>query len=178
MQASRPAASQKNSPILVVLLAALGGCALACCGVGTLLLPPAIQATREAQRRQQTAKNLKQIGQALQNYHATHAVPLNEDNRELLAGLELPESPIEKSATEFKNNWLDEHPDEAIEFKEIPTIEKTASGWHAVFHAGPLPTEPEGEAPRSLHVYMDTDGGLIEVVLGSDEATRPGPERQ
>ncbi len=66
--------ARKSRTILVIVLAALGGCTLACCGVGAILLPPAIQQAREAKRRQQAAENLRQIGIALQNYHDNHTV--------------------------------------------------------------------------------------------------------
>ncbi len=68
-----PNGSQKSRTLLIVLFAALGGCALLCCGVGGVLLPPAIQAAREAHARQRAAENLRQIEQALRNYHQTHA---------------------------------------------------------------------------------------------------------
>jgi len=59
------------SPVMIVVLVVLAGSAMLCCGIGAVLLPPAIQQAREAQKRQQAAENLRQIGLALQNYHDT-----------------------------------------------------------------------------------------------------------
>lgn len=60
------------SPVMIAVLVVLAGSAMLCCGIGAVLLPPAIQQAREATRRQQAAENLRQIGIALQNYHDTH----------------------------------------------------------------------------------------------------------
>ncbi len=67
--------SKGRGPVLVILLAAVMGSAVMCCGIGTALVLPAIQAGREAKRRQEVQENLEQIGLALQNYHETHAIP-------------------------------------------------------------------------------------------------------
>jgi cell division protein ZipA len=86
-----PEGTQKSRTVLIILLAALGGCMVACCGVGAILLPPAIQQAREAKRRQQAAENLRQIGIALQNYHDTHAGPATGRPDDMI----LPSTPSE-----------------------------------------------------------------------------------
>ena len=61
MQPGKPDPSVKGRAMYIAVLAACGGSVLACCGVGVLFLPPAIQQAREARRRQQTVNNLRQI---------------------------------------------------------------------------------------------------------------------
>ena len=61
------------SPMMVIVLVIAAGSTVLCCGIGTVLLPPAIQQAREAKRRQQAAENLRQIGRAFHNYHETHS---------------------------------------------------------------------------------------------------------
>jgi type II secretory pathway pseudopilin PulG len=65
---------QKNRTftIGVIFLAVLAGMTFFCCGGVAVLLPPAIQAAREAARRQQARDNLRQIGEALRNYQDRH----------------------------------------------------------------------------------------------------------
>lgn len=113
MPTSKPNGSRKNHTVLIVLLSALGGCALLCCGVGAVFLPPAIQAAREVRARQRAAENLRQIGQALHNYHQTYAgqmpadgmtVPLQYAENQENAALD-PEFPVVEGEYQITPEW-------------------------------------------------------------------------
>ena len=64
-------ALRNNNTLVIVLLALafVSGSALFCCGGGAVFLLPAIQHAREAVRRHEARNNLRQIGEALKNYH-------------------------------------------------------------------------------------------------------------
>lgn len=87
----RPDSTPKTRTILIIVLTVVGGCMVACCGVGAIFLPPAIQQAREAKRRQQVAENLRQIGVALQKYHDTCAGQKTETPDSMI----LPSAPSE-----------------------------------------------------------------------------------
>ena len=158
--------------VVLVVLAVLAGSVVLCCGIGAILLPPAIQQAREAHRRQQAANNLKQLSAALRNYHDTHKVTGNKNGGDK-PGQEkaLSKTQIEALAVQSKEKWLAEHHEEDIKFSTISTVEETANGWHVIFETVRLPGEPEDGSLHLLHVYLDGKGELIEVVPGPDEST-------
>jgi hypothetical protein len=74
VQRSKVSQSKENKFLVLVLLILAGVASLAViCGTGVLLAIPAIQQSREAQRRQEASDNLRQIGRALQNYHQSYS---------------------------------------------------------------------------------------------------------
>jgi type II secretory pathway pseudopilin PulG len=63
--------TNRTLTIGVIIFALLAGMTFFCCG-GVALLLPAVQAAREAARRQQAENNIRQIGEALRNYQDQH----------------------------------------------------------------------------------------------------------
>ena len=85
----------------------------------------------------------------------------------------LTQDQVTKLATEFKTEWLKQHPDEAqlTGKSTVRDIKSTSTGWHVIFEWVTLPGEPEGESHHFLHVYIDSKGKLEEIVRGPDEIT-------
>ena len=64
-------APRNNSLVIVlIVLAVVAGGALLCCGGGLVFF--GVQQARDAMRRQQVQNNLRQLSEALRNYHDAH----------------------------------------------------------------------------------------------------------
>jgi hypothetical protein len=76
---------------------------------------------------------------------------------------------VQEAAFLARDAWVADHPEDAA-FKDAPVfeIEKTDAGWHVVFEVVALPGESEGESHLYLHVRLNSDGEVIEVVRGPD----------
>lgn len=86
---------------------------------------------------------------------------------------DLTEVQVKKLATDFKAEWLKQNPTE-VELMDPSTVLEVRAisiGWHVIFERITLPGEPEGESHHFLHVYMDSEGNLEQVVRGPDEIT-------
>ena len=129
---------------------------LGCAGVLVALLLPAVQAAREAARRQQSMNNLKQIGLALHNYHDTHrsfppAVVTDANGKPLYSGRVLLLPFLEQAGlyNSFqKDKAWDSPENQAITKMMIPT-----------FHD---PSNPKMQPGGTDYVFVTGKGTIFE----------------
>jgi type II secretory pathway pseudopilin PulG len=149
-----PAAAASSGVGIAALLVGFGIAALMCGGVLVALLLPAVQAAREAARRQQGMNNLKQIGLALHNYNDMYgsfppAVVTDANGKPLYSGRVLLLPYLEQSPlfNEFDlNQAWDSERNRAISEKSI-----------AVFMD---PSSPD-ETPGKTDYFFVTGTGTV-----------------
>ena len=93
---------------------------------------------------------------------------------------ELSESQVRELAQTYKAKWVKDNPSESevIGPAIIQSVERTPSGWHVVFEHVTDRGQPEGEAHRYLHIYINSSGKLERVVRGPDAIARAAPQQR
>jgi hypothetical protein len=160
--------------------------------IGVALLLPAVQAAREAARRQQSMNNLKQIGVAMHNYHDMYkCFPITGSNDpQYGVGLSwrvrlLPYLDTQPMFERFNFNEAWDHPDNLQLLDSMPDVFKCpnlgAGGTNTVYLAvvGMDDAAPEdetvfyGDPPRSVsfaHVKDGTSNVIMIVEADLDQA--------
>jgi len=155
---------RRNSGVPPVLIVLGGAACLAavCCGIGAVVLLPAIQSAREAARRQQAVENLKNLSAALRSYHETHAVQETQDSE---SGPGASVEPAEKlpEYTRCQAVLADYQ-------EEYAWFENWTENGHIV--------HDHGNSPRALFVISEPAkyaGREVGVLLKQAGATSPAP---
>lgn len=135
--------SLRNGILFIMLIV---GCDAAGMGIGLLL--PAIEAAREAGRRQKCSKNLTQIGLAMQSYHHTsyamivgpHGISDGPTSRKLTDITDGPSKTIMMAECAGANIcWLeprDLDAEQIISIEAQPAAEQAQSGGIRTCHSG------------------------------------------
>jgi type II secretory pathway pseudopilin PulG len=152
-QAGSPAAGGGG---LLIIIIAIVGSILVCAGIVAALVLPAVQATRQASRRTQSANNLKQIGLALHNYHDAYgtfppAVVTDPDGKPLYSGrvLLLPFMEQEALYNEFDRTQAWDSPENlALSQTVVPVFNDPAS--------------PSGRTAQTDYLFVTGAGTVFE----------------
>lgn len=156
-----------NLLLSLLVLLAVTGIALLCIAIVAKQLQEAVHkaqeaAERERQQQSETATRVGDVGQPAPEEDGG-------DAESATSGGNLPEDAIRQQAVRYKDEWLQQNPDDLLEGAVLSKLEKTTEGWHAVFEGQGAPAHTAAENAPKLHVNVGDDGTLIKVNRDPDK---------
>ncbi len=184
-----PPKKSSNTGLIVIGCAGAGGCLFLALPILIALLLPAVQAARNAARRQQSSNNLKQIGLALHNYHDTFrtfppAYIPNDDGSPRTSWRTLVLPFIERADLhnqyDFGVNW-DDPANAQVRYSSIPVYTSPhaatsiPNGTNYFVITGPGTMYDEAKASKIANILDGTSNTImaVEVVGHSVEWAQP-----
>jgi hypothetical protein len=156
--------------ITLTVLALVAVILLMCGGLGAAFVLPAIQAAREAVRREVAENNLQQLGAALRSYHMPlEEQALNEEQPEMEADQKIspPQDAVSKEKIEdlaqrYKAEWVVTQTDTTFQIASVFETRQIEEGWRITFESV-APGGPDGPQRQYLHVFIDREGKLSKI---------------